>query len=193
MSQIWPPMKFLVDRWTDTRLIVVFCSCFANAYFTWIRCKKTVNYLICFNIYCPEIWILNFVTYCFWGQLQLQLSETTLREQLQSFGVREMKGCKRSIKIDNNALARKVVVNESCIWGWRIFLFRQRIFEVCVAVIHGWCQQWQPQWSISVRTVLCFYLFLCSCFISHCMILVLCYTYESLSPPHTYTLPPNPF
>jgi hypothetical protein len=25
-------MKFLADRWADTRLIVVFCSCFANAY-----------------------------------------------------------------------------------------------------------------------------------------------------------------
>jgi hypothetical protein len=48
-----------------------------------------------------------------------------------------MKGFKRSIKIDGNALARKVVVNESYIWGWRRFLFWQRIFEIYVAVIHG--------------------------------------------------------
>lgn len=74
-----------------------------------------MNYLICFVIYCPGIRILNFVAYYFWGQLQLQLSETTGKEQLQLFGVREMKGCKRSIKIDDNALARKVVVNESYI------------------------------------------------------------------------------
>ena len=119
-------------------------SCFMQLLYecilTWTRCKKTGNYLICFNLYCPEIRILNFVTYYFWGQLQLQLLEATGKEQLQSFGVRETKGCKRSIKIDDNALAIKVVVSESCIWGWRIFLFQQRIFEVCVAVIHGWCQ-----------------------------------------------------
>jgi hypothetical protein len=166
----------------DSCFLQLLCKCIL----TWTSCKKTVNYLVCFNIYWPEIRILNFVTYCFWGQLQLQLSETTGREQLQSFGVREMKGCKRSIKIDNNALARNVVVNESCIRGCRIFLFRQRIFEVCVAVIHGWCQQWQPQWSSSVRTVLHFYLFLCSCSISHCMIFVLCYVIlmKVYLPPH---------
>jgi hypothetical protein len=78
----------------------------------------------------------EFCLYYLWGLLQLQLSATTGKEQLQSFGVREKKGCKRTIKICHKFLARKVVVNESCICGWRIFIFRQRIFEVYMAVIH---------------------------------------------------------
>lgn len=114
-----------IDRHkADSCFMQLLCKCIL----TWTRCKKTGNYLICFHIYCPEIRILNFVTYYFWGQLQLQLSEITGRERLQSFGVRETKGCKRSIKIDDNALARKVVVIESCIWGWRICPFRPKIF-----------------------------------------------------------------
>jgi hypothetical protein len=181
------PCRQMDGHKADICFMQLLCKCIL----TWTRCKKTGNYLICFNICCPEIRILNFATYYFCGHLQLLLSETTGKEQLQSFGVRETKGCKRSIKIDDNALARKVVVNESCIWGWRIFLFWQRIFEV--AVIHRWCQQQQPQWSISVRIVLCFYLFLCSCFISHCMILVLCSTYESLSSPTHFFFPLYPF
>jgi hypothetical protein len=75
-------------------------------------------------------------------------------------------------------------VNESYIWGWRRFLFWQRIFEIYVAVIHGWCQQQQqPQWSISVRTVLCFIYFY-----AWYLCYVLPWKFISPSP-----LPPPPF
>jgi len=51
------PCKQIDRHRANSCFMQLLCKCIL----TWTSCKKTVNYLISFKIYCPEIRILNFV------------------------------------------------------------------------------------------------------------------------------------